>query len=53
MTISANHLEMQRELHTGPHCGAAGQMFAPVVIDPAKYVNGRSISDYGNGKCGL
>ena len=53
MTISANHLEMQKELQNDPHCGAAGQMFGPVVIDLAKYVNGQSISDYGDDKCGL
>ena len=53
MTISVNQLEMQKELHNDSHCGAAGQMFAPVVIDLAKYVNSQSISGYGDGKSGL
>ena len=53
MRISANYLEMQKELHNHPHYGAAGRIFAPVVIDLAKYGNGQSISDYGDGKCSL
>ena len=53
MTISANYLEMQKELHNDPHCGAAGQMFAPMVIDLPKYENDQNISDYSDGKCGL
>ena len=53
MTISANYLEMRKELHNDPHYGAAGRVFAPVVIDLAKYGNGQSISDYGDGKCSL
>ena len=53
MTISANYLEMQKELHNDPHYGAAGRIFVPLVIDLAKYVNGQSISGYGDGKCGL
>ena len=53
MTISANYLEMQKELHNDPHYGAAGRVFSPVVMDLGKYVNGQSISDYGDGKCRL
>jgi len=53
MTISANYLEMQKELHNDPHYGAAGRIFAPMVIDLAKYGNDQSISDYGDGKCSL
>ena len=53
MTISANYLEIQKELHNDPHYGAAGRDFSPAVIDLAKYVNGQSISDYGDGKCRL
>ena len=53
MTISADYLKMQKELHNDPNYGVAGQIFAPVVIDLAKYVNAQSISDYGAGKCSL
>ena len=53
MTISANYLEMQNELRNDPHSGAAGQIFAPVVIDLAKHVNDQRTSDYGDGKCSL
>ncbi len=53
MTISANYLEMQKDLHNDPHFGAADRIFASVVIDMAKYVNGQSISGYGDGKCGI
>ena len=53
MTISADYLEMQKELHKNPDYGVMGAMFAPLVFDLARNVEARSISDYGAGKCGL
>ncbi len=53
MTISADYLEIQKELHKSLDYGVMGAKFAPLVLELAQKVEARSISDYGAGKCGL
>ncbi len=53
MTISAEYLEQQKQLHKNPNYGVASLYFAPLVLEVADQVGAKSISDYGAGKCNL
>ena len=53
MTISAEYLEQQKQLHQNPDYGVASLEFAAWVIELAEKINAKSISDYGAGKCNL
>lgn len=53
MTISAEYLEQQKQLHENPNYGVASLQFAPLVVDFADQIKAKSISDYGAGKCNL
>ena len=53
MTISADYLEQQKQLHQNPNYGVASLQYAPLVIEVADHIGAKSISDYGAGKCNL
>jgi tetratricopeptide (TPR) repeat protein len=53
MTITAEYLQQQKQLHQNPDYGVASIEFAPLVIQIATDSNAKSISDYGAGKCNL
>lgn len=53
MTISAEYLEQQKQLHQNPNYGVASLQYAPLVIRVADQVDAKSISDYGAGKRNL
>jgi tetratricopeptide (TPR) repeat protein len=53
MTISAEYLQQQKQLHQNPDYGVASSEYAPLVIQIATDSNAKSISDYGAGKCNL
>lgn len=53
MTISAEYLEQQKQLHRDPNYGVASLHFAPLVLDLADQIKAKSISDYGAGKRNL
>ena len=53
MTISDEYRKQQQELHRNPNYGVASIQYAPIVIDIAKQVEAKSISDYGAGKQNL
>ena len=53
MTISAEYLEQQKQLHQNPNYGVASLQYAPLVIELADQIGAKSISDYGAGKCNL
>lgn len=50
MTISDEYLEAQKQLHENPNYGTASLAYAPIVLDVARQVDAKSISDYGAGK---
>lgn len=52
-TISASYLQMQSELHKNPEYGVASLGYGPLVKETLEKIGGRSISDYGAGKCKL
>ena len=51
--ISEEYLKAQIELHKNPAYGVASLSYAPIVKDLFTQIGGRSISDYGAGKCNL
>ena len=53
MTISAEYLEQQKQLHLNPLYGTASRKFAQSAIQVAGQYGAKSISDYGAGKCDL
>ena len=53
MTITAEYLRQQKQLHENPDYGVASIEFAPLVIQIATASKAKSISDYGAGKCNL
>lgn len=53
MTISADYLEQQKQLHQNPNYGVASLQYAPLVVQVADVTGAKSISDYGAGKCNL
>jgi hypothetical protein len=53
MTISPDYLKMQKELHQNPGYGVAGQIFGHFVLNLAKQIGAKSLSDYGAGKCSI
>ena len=53
MTISAEYLEQQKQLHQNPNYGVASLQYAPLVIQMVDRIGAKSISDYGAGKCNL
>ena len=53
MTISAEYLEQQEQLHQNPLYGTASRKFAQSAIQVADQYGAKSISDYGAGKCNL
>jgi hypothetical protein len=53
MTISAEYLAQQKQLHHNPDYGVASLHYAPLVLQIADQIKAKSISDYGAGKCNL
>jgi hypothetical protein len=53
MTITAEYLQQQKQLHQNPDYGVASIEFAPLVIKIATDSQAKSISDYGAGKRNL
>jgi len=53
ITISAEYLKQQKQLHQNPNYGVASIEYAPLVIQLADAIGAESISDYGAGKCNL
>jgi len=53
MTISAEYLAQQQELHKNPNYGVASLQYASIVADIVRQLGLKSISDYGAGKCNL
>ena len=53
MTISAEYLEQQKQLHQNPNYGVASLQYASLVIQVADQIGAKSISDYGAGKRNL
>jgi len=53
VTISAEYLAQQQELHKNPNYGVASLQYAPIVADMVRQLGLKSIADYGAGKCNL
>ena len=53
MTISAEYLEQQKQLHKNPNYGVASLQYAPLVLQMIDQMSAKSVSDYGAGKCNL
>lgn len=52
-TISDDYLRLQMELHRNPEYGVAALGFGQVVKDLFLKIQGKTIADYGAGKCKL
>lgn len=52
-TISQHYLDLQADLHRNPQYGVASLAYAPLVGRIFSLIGGKSIADYGAGKCNL
>ena len=53
MTISAEYLEQQKQLHENPNYGVASLQYAQLALQLIDHMSAKSVSDYGAGKCNL